>query len=49
MKKSKLITLIAVVSSVLAIASATFAFFVIKEKKKKDDEELEKYLEGSIQ
>lgn len=49
MKKHKFGMLIAIVASVAAITAAVTAFLIIKEKKKKDDEELERYLDCSIQ
>ena len=40
---------ICVVSIVAALTAAITAFFIVKEKKKKDDEQLEEYLDYSIQ
>ena len=37
------------VSAVAAIVAAVTAFLIIKEKKKKDEEQLEEYLDYSIQ
>ena len=41
--------LICVISVVAALSAAITAFLVVKEKKKKDDEQLEEYLDYSIQ
>ena len=41
--------IIAIVAGTVAIASAVTAFLIIKDKKKKDEEELEHYLDCSIQ
>ena len=38
-----------IAAAVAAITAAVTAFLVIKEKKKKDDEQLEEYLDYSIQ
>lgn len=49
MKKSKLGVFLAIIASVAAVTAAVTAFLIIKEKKSKDDEELERYLDCSIQ
>ena len=41
--------IIAIVAGTVAIASAVTAFLIFKDKKKKDEEELEHYLDCSIQ
>lgn len=40
---------IAVVSSMVALLATVTAFLVVKEKKRRDEEELERYLDESIQ
>lgn len=41
--------IIALVAGTVAIASAVTAFLIFRDKKKKDEEELEHYLDCSIQ
>ena len=48
-KKSNLKWLVFLISAVAALTAAITAFFFVKEKKKKDDEQLEEYLDYSIQ
>lgn len=40
---------IALVSSIVALFATVTTFFIVKEKRRKDEEELERYLDGSIQ
>lgn len=49
MKKIYIKWLICIITAVAAITAAVTAFLVIKEKQKKDDEQLEEYLDYSIQ
>ena len=49
MKGNKLAMVLGVVSLVAAIAAAVTAVVLFLEKKKKDDEDLEHYLDCSIQ
>ena len=48
-KKIELKWIIWIASAVAAITAAVTAFLILKEKKKKDDEQLEEYLDYSIQ
>lgn len=48
-KKSSFKWLICVISVVAALSAAVTAFLFMKEKKKKDEEQLEEYLDYSIQ
>lgn len=48
-KKSKFKWLVCLVTAVAALTAAVTAFFFIKEKKKQEDEQLEEYLDYSIQ
>ena len=48
-KKSNFKWLVCVISAVAALTAAITAFFFLREKKKKDDEQLEEYLDYSIQ
>lgn len=41
--------LISVIAGVAAVTAAVTAFLIFKEKQKRDDEELEHYLDSSIQ
>ena len=41
--------IICIISAVAALSAAITAFLVIKDKKKKDEEQLEEYLDYSIQ
>ena len=43
------ILFISVAGGVILLATALTAFLIFKEKQKRDDEELEQYLDGSIQ
>ncbi len=49
MSKKLWIILISVIGGVAAVTAAVTAFLIFKEKQKRDDEELEHYLDGSIQ
>lgn len=49
LKKNGFTVFITLLSAVAALAAAAIAVFVYFEKKKKDDEELEHYLDCSIQ
>lgn len=49
MKKNRLGLLLGVISAVAAIITAVAAVLVFLEKKKRDEEELEHYLDCSIQ
>ncbi len=49
MKKSRFKWLVYLITAVAALTAAITAFFFVKEKKKKDDEQLEEYLDYSIQ
>lgn len=48
-RKNSLLTIIGIITSVAALTAAITAFLIVKDKKKKDDEELERYLDCSIQ
>jgi low affinity Fe/Cu permease len=48
-KKSSIKWLVCLITAVAALTAAVTAFFFIKEKQKKDDEQLEEYLDYSIQ
>ena len=48
-KKINIKWLICVISAVAALSAAITAFFLVKEKQKKDNEQLEEYLDYSIQ
>ena len=41
--------LIFIITAVAAVSAAVTAFLIVREKQKKDDEELEEYLDYSIQ
>lgn len=43
------VILISVISGVAAITAALTAYFIVKERQKRDEEELEHYLDSSIQ
>lgn len=49
MKKSLIITLISVIGGIAALTAAVTAFLIFKEKQRRDEEELEHYLDSSIQ
>lgn len=49
MNKSLLTVLLSVIGGVAAITAAVTAFLIFKEKQKRDEEELEHYLDSSIQ
>lgn len=49
MNKKFFTILIAIVGGVAAVTAAVTAFLIFKEKQKRDEEELEQYLDGSIQ
>lgn len=49
MNKSLLTVLLSVVGGVAAVTAAITAFLIFKEKQKRDEEELEHYLDSSIQ
>lgn len=49
MNKSLLVVLISVIGGVAAITAAVTAFLIIREKQRRDEEELEHYLDSSIQ
>ncbi|WP_316608803.1 hypothetical protein [uncultured Ruminococcus sp.] len=48
-KKSTWKWLVCIISAVAALSAAVTAFLIMKEKQKKDDEQLEEYLDYSIQ
>ena len=48
-KKGSWKWLVCIISVVAALSAAITAFLVVKEKQKKDDEQLEEYLDYSIQ
>jgi len=48
-KKINIKWLVCIISVVAALSAAITAFLFMKEKKKKDDEQLEEYLDYSIQ
>ena len=41
--------LVCIISAVAALSAAITAFLIVREKQKKDDEQLEEYLDYSIQ
>lgn len=43
------IWIVSIIAGVAALTAALTSFFIFREKRIKDDEELEQYLEGSIQ
>ena len=49
MNKTFLTVLISVIGGVAAVTAAATAFLIFKDKQKKDEEELEHYLDNSIQ
>ena len=49
MKKCYWKWLIFIITAVAALSAAVTAFLIVREKQKKDDEELEEYLDYSIQ
>lgn len=49
MKNKKTAFLIGIISGILLLSTAISAFFFIQNKKKRDDEELEHYLDCTIQ
>lgn len=49
MKRSKLGVIIGIVTFAAAVSAAITAFLLVNEKKKRDEEELERYLDCSIQ
>lgn len=49
MNKTLVTVLISVIGGVAAITAAVTAFLIFREKQKRDEEELERYLDGSIQ
>lgn len=49
MNKTFLTVLISVIGGVAAVTAAVTAFLIFKDKQKKDEEELEHYLDNSIQ
>ncbi len=49
MNKSLLTVLLSVIGGVAAITAAVTAFLIFKDKQKRDEEELEHYLDSSIQ
>lgn len=49
MNKKVITVLISVIGLVAAVTAAVTAFLIFKEKQKRDDEELEHYLDSSIQ
>ncbi len=49
MNKSLLTVLLTVIGGVAAITAAVTAFLIFKEKQRRDEEELEHYLDSSIQ
>lgn len=48
-KNGKLGLIIGVISAVAAVTAAITAFLIVREKKKRDKEELDRYLDCSIQ
>ena len=48
-KNGKLGLIIGVISAVTAVTAAITAFLIVREKKKRDEEELDRYLDCSIQ
>ncbi len=49
MSKSLFTVLISVIGGIAAITAAVTAFLIFKEKQRRDEEELEHYLDSSIQ
>ena len=49
MSKSLFTVLISVIGGIAAITAAATAFLIFKEKQRRDEEELEHYLDSSIQ
>ena len=49
MNKKTITILVSVIGIVAAVTAAVTAFLIFKEKQKRDDEELEHYLDSSIQ
>ncbi len=49
MNKSLLTVLLSVIGGVAAVTAAVTAFLIFKEKQRRDEEELEHYLDSSIQ
>ena len=49
MKKCYWKWLICIITAVAVVSAAVTAFLIVREKQKKDDEELEEYLDYSIQ
>lgn len=49
MSKKHFIIFISIVGAVAALAAALTAFLIVKEKHKRDEEDLEHYLDSSIQ
>ena len=49
MNKKLFIVLISIIGGICAVTAALTAFLVIREKQKRDEEELEHYLDSSIQ
>ena len=49
MNKKVITVLITVIGLVAAVTAAVTAFLIFREKQKRDDEELEHYLDSSIQ
>ena len=48
-KNGKLGLIIGVISAVATVTAAITAFLIVREKKKRDEEELDRYLDCSIQ
>ena len=48
-KKNGIFTIIGIIAAVAACTAAITAFLIVRDKKKKDNEELERYLDCSIQ
>ncbi len=49
MNKKALGILIAIITFAVAVSASLTTFFIVNEKKKRDEEELERYLDCSIQ
>ena len=49
MNKKLFIVLISIIGGICTVAAALTAFLIIKEKQRRDEEELEHYLDSSIQ
>lgn len=49
MKKSKLALIISIAASITALAAVIATLLIVRDKKRKDEEELERYLDCSIQ